>query len=73
MPRKDRLMLTKEKITKNPAVNPKIVKEALRMRRELEKLGVWEESGSRVSNPFETRPALKSRGDSRSRLITQNK
>ena len=73
MSRKDRLMLTEEQIAKNPAVDPKIVKEALQMRRELEKLGVWEDSGSRVSNPFETKPALKPREERRSRLITQNR
>ena len=53
--------------------SPKIVEEALQMRRELEKLGVWEDSGSRVSNPFETKPTLKPREESRSRLITQNR
>ena len=52
MPRKDRLMLTKEQIAKNPAVDPKIVEEALQMRRELEELGVWEDSGSRVIIPL---------------------
>lgn len=70
MPRKDRLMLTKEQIAKNPAVDPKIVEEALQMRRELEELGVWEDSGSRVSNPFETKPTSKPLEESRSRLIT---
>lgn len=73
MPRKDRLMLTEEQIAKNPAVDPKIVEEALQMRQELEKLGVWEDSGSRVSDSFETKPTLKPRGKSRSRLITQNR
>ena len=73
MPKKDRLMLTKEQIAKNPAVDPKIVEEALQMRRKLEELGVWEDSGSRVSNPFETKPTSKRREESRSRLITQNR
>ncbi len=69
MPRKDRSILTEEQLAKNPAVDPKIVEEALQMRRELEKLGVWEDSGSRATNSFETKPALKPH---RSRLITQN-
>lgn len=75
MPRKDLLMPmpTEEQIAKNPAVDPKIVKEAQQMRRELEELGVWEDSGSRVSNPFETKPTSKPREESRSRLITQNR
>ena len=72
MPKEQQQMLTDEQIAKNPAINPKIVKEALQMRRELEKLGVWDDSGSRVRNPFEIKPALKPGGESRSRLITQN-
>lgn len=72
MQKENQLMLTEEQIAKNPAVDPKIVKEALQMRRELENLGVWEDRGSRVRNPFEPKPTLKPRGKSRSRLITQN-
>ncbi len=72
MLKEHQLKLTEEQIAKNPAVDPKIVNEALQMRRELEKLGVWEDSGSRVRNPFETKPTLKPRRENRSRLITQN-
>lgn len=72
MPKKARHLLTDNQIAKNPAVDPKVVKEALQMRRELEKLGVWEDRGSRVRNPFEPKPALKQRGEGKSRLITQN-
>ncbi len=73
MLKEHQLMLTEEQIAKNPAIDPKIVKEALQMRRELEKLGVWEDSGSRVRNPFEIKPALNPRGQSGNRLITQNR
>ena len=72
MPKKDQPMLTEEQIAKNPAIDPKIVKEALQMRRELENFGVWEDSGSRVRNPTEVKPASNPRGQSGNRLITQN-
>ena len=58
-----------DQVAKNPSVDPKIVKEALRMRKELENMGVWEESTSRVRNPFEINPDLKQRGK---RLIVQD-
>ena len=71
MPTDERLILTNEQLKGNPAVDPKIVEEALKMRRELEKLGVWEYSGSRVRNPFETRPGLNPSGAVENRFITQ--
>ena len=70
---KDELILTEEQIAKNPAINPGIVKEAIQMRRELEKLGVWEDNGSRVSNTTVTKPISKAYRESKSLLITQNR
>ena len=64
----NRFLLAKDQIAKNPAVDPKVVKEAERARKELEALGVWEESGSRVRNPFEVKPDLRSHGQE----ISQN-
>ena len=60
MPKKDQPILTEEQIAKNPAIDPKIVKEALQMRRELENLGVWEDSGSRVRKPPRSQTGFKS-------------
>ncbi len=67
----DKLVLTKEQLVENPAVDPKIVKEALKMRLELERLGVWENSGNRVGCPPENRPPMNPIGNSRRQLITQ--
>ena len=36
---------------KNPAVDPKLVKEAIQAKKELEALGVWEDRGSQVRSP----------------------
>ena len=68
-----RFMLTEEQIAKNPAVDPKVVKEAERARKELETLGVWEENGSRVRNPFEIKPDMRPHGQQIAQLITQSK
>ena len=67
----DKLVLTKEQLAENPAVDPKIVKEALKMRLELERLGVWEHSGNRVECPPENRPAMNPIGNTRRQFITQ--
>ncbi len=67
----DKLVLTKEQLVENPAVNPGIVKEALKMRLELERLGVWDNSGTRVVSPSEIRPAKNPIGNIRRRSISQ--
>ncbi len=67
-----RFLLTGDQIAKNPAVDAKVVKEAERARKELEALGVWEESGSRVRNPFEVKPDLRPHGQKIARLIAQS-
>ena len=54
----NRSLLTKDRLEKNPAVDSQVVQEAERARKELESLGVWEESRSKVRNPFEVRPDL---------------
>ena len=68
----NRLRLTEDRIANNPAVDPKVVKEAERARQELETLGDWEESGSRVRNPIEIRPNLRPHGQRISQLISQS-
>ena len=65
-------ILTEGHIAKNPAVDLEMVKEAERARKELETLGVWEESGSRVRNPFEITPDLKPHGQKIAQLIAQS-
>ena len=67
-----RFLLTEEQIAKNPAIDPKVVKEAERARKELETLGVWEESGSRVRNPLEIKPDPTSHGQKMAQLMTQS-
>ena len=67
-----RFMLTEEQIAKNPAVDPKVVKEAERARKELETLGVWEEGRSRVRNPFEIKPDTGPHGQKIAQLVTQS-
>ena len=67
-----RFLLTEEQIAKNPAIDPKVVREAERARIELETLGVWEESGSRVRNPLEIKPDLRPHGQKMAQLMTQS-
>jgi len=67
----DKLALTKEQLAENPAVDPEIVEEALKMRLELERLGVWERSGNRVVCPPENRPATNPFGSTRRQFVTQ--
>lgn len=55
----NRSPLTEDRLAENPAVDSQVVKEAERARKELESLGVWEESRSRVRNPFEVKPDLR--------------
>lgn len=68
----NRFLLTEDQITRNPAVDPKVVKEAERARRELETLGIWEEKGSRVRNPFEVKPDLRPYGQKIAQLMAQS-
>ena len=72
MPLNDSIDPTKERLEENPAVDSDIVRQALKMREELERLGLWEDSGSRVRNPFETQPEMYSDGFSKNRFITQS-
>ncbi len=67
----DKLVLKKEQLAENPAVDPKIVKEALKMRLELERLGVWENCGNRVESTPENKPDLNPIENSRRQFITQ--
>lgn len=68
----NRFQLTEDRIVKNPAVDSAVVKEAERARKELESLGTWEESGSRVKNPFEDKPGLRPHGQKISQFIAQS-
>ena len=67
-----RILLTEEQIAKNPAIDIKIVKEAERARKELESLGVWEEVGSKVRNPLEIKPDLRTHGQRIAQLMAQS-
>ena len=67
----DKIVLTKEQLAENPAVDPKIVRDALKMRHELERLGVWENSRNRVGSPSDISPALNPTGNERRKVITQ--
>ena len=51
----DKSLFTEEQMSSNPAVDPKLVAEAMQLRREMERLGVWEEIGP-VSSSFRPRP-----------------
>ena len=67
-----RFLLTQEQVAKNPAIDPKVVKEAEQARRELEILGFWEESASRVRNPLEIKPDPRPHGQKIARLMIQS-
>lgn len=67
-----RLILTEEQIARNPAVDPKVVGEAERARKELETLGIWVETGSRVRNPFEIKQDPKPHGQKITQLMAQS-
>ena len=73
MAKNDQLPFTEDQLAKNPAVDLKVVKEAHRVRKELGDLGVWEESGSRVRNPFEITRAPRPHGQRIEQLISQNR
>ena len=45
------LVLTRDEIARNPGIDADVVREALRMRKELESMGVWVEQG-RIARPF---------------------
>ncbi len=64
---------TEDQLAKNPSVDPKVVNEAYRIRKELEDLGVWEESGIRVRNPFEIKPDPIPHGQKMEQIISQNR
>ena len=67
----NRLLFTEDWIAKNPSVDLKVVKEAERAREELESLGVWEETGSRVRNHFGIKPDLRPYRHRLAQLIVQ--
>ena len=52
----DGLVLAPDAISRNAGINAEVVREALRMRQELERMGVWVDKGSRVVSPFAVRP-----------------
>lgn len=56
MSRNDDLVLAQEDISRNPGVDGDVVREALRMREELESMGVWVDTGSRIASPAAIRP-----------------
>ena len=72
MEEKNQVPFSEERIAKNPAVNLKLVNEAHRVRKELEKLGVWEDHGSRVRSPFEPNPTLQPHEQRIEQLISQD-
>lgn len=65
------LTVTEGEMAKNPAIDPKVVSEAEQTRRELERLGVWKEIGSRVRSPFETTPDIRSHRKKMAQLVAQ--
>ena len=67
-----RLLLTENLIARNPSVDLDVINEAERARRELERLGVWKDTGSRVRNPFGIKPDMRTNGQKISRLIAQS-
>ena len=69
----NRLMFPEDRIAKNPSVDLKLVKEAERARKELESLGVWEKTGSRVRNPSEIKPDLRHHRQRIAQLIEQSR
>ena len=71
MKKDEKLVLTKERLAENPAVDPKIVSDALKMRQQLERLGVWEHRGRMVKSPAEIRPALDPTGNGIRKLTIQ--
>lgn len=52
----DGLVLTREEISRNSGVDPDVVREALRLRKKLESMGVWIDEGSRIASPLAVRP-----------------
>ena len=66
------LLLTKNQIANNPAVDLEVVNEAERARKELETLGIWKENGSQVRNPFGIKPDLKPHNQKIAQLIAQS-
>ena len=68
-----RFQLTDTQLARNPAVDLKVIDEAVRARKTLEAMGVWEETGSRMINPLVIRPEFLPRGKGIDRLIAQSK
>lgn len=66
------LLFTEEQLAKNPAVDLQTVNEAERARKQLESLGVWKESGSRVRNPYEIKPDMRAHGQKINQLMAQS-
>lgn len=52
----DDLVLSHEEISRNSGIDADVVREALRMRKKLESMGIWVEKGSRIVSPFAVRP-----------------
>ena len=72
MTKSDRFLFTDEQLAKNPAVNLKLMHETYLVRKKLDDLGVWQNSGSRVRSPFEMRPDLEPHGRQMEQLMSQN-
>ncbi len=67
------LWFTEDTIANSPSVDLNVIKEAERARRELENLGIWKESGSRVRNPFWIKPDMRTPGQKIVQLRVQSK
>lgn len=52
----DGLVLTHEEISRNRGVDPDVVREALRLRKKLESMGIWIDEGSRIASPLAVGP-----------------
>ena len=67
-----RLLFAEDQIANNPSVDLSVINEAERARRELESLGVWKETESRVRNPFGMKPDMRPHGQKIARLMAQS-
>ena len=65
-------LFTEEQIANNPSVDLRVLSEAERARQELENLGVWKETGSRVRNPFGIKPDMRRHSQKIARLMNQS-
>ena len=67
-----RFLFAEDQIANNPSVDHAKINEAERARRELENLGVWKKTESRVRNPFGMKPNISPHGQKIAWLIAQS-